>query len=296
VAFDNPVPLYLPLYIKSRHQDIARLRADAQAAGTPDLDEHVLFSTGWEWGYWQNDAFTLRMGYELPDDWGELVRDWFAVDGADGLALAQAVIDLAEAQHTALVAGRGAAYLAGRDAAMDVGFGAGIVAAPDRVGFEELAAMGQAERAAFDAGTLEPLRGLEAATAQALDAVQALDLVSRDRWAQEVRDGVEVDLHRVRFTLGLYQAVLASAAGEDPAPSLAAADQAWAQARVVVDRRHADLHDPLGATLVDDDVQNPTIYDYGYLLRAQELCFWERERIQAARLLEGSEAQVPSCF
>ncbi|MCK6503207.1 hypothetical protein L6R53_07395 [Myxococcota bacterium] len=296
VAFDNPVPLYLPLYVKSRHHDIASLRADALAAGAPDLDEHVLFSTGWEWGYWQNDAFTLRMGYELPPDWGDLYRDWFAVDGADGLALAQAVVDLAEAQHVALIEGRGAAYLAGRDAAMDVGFGAGIVAAPDRLGFEELAALGEAERAAFDAATLEPLRGLEAATAQALDAVQALDLVRTDRWAQEIRDGVEVDLYRVRFTLGLYQAVLAGAAGEDPTPSLAAADEAWAQARAVVDRRHADLHDPLGETLVDDGVENPTIYDYGYLLRAGELCFWERERVQAARLLEGSDEQVPSCF
>ena len=301
VAFDNPVPLFLPLYVKSRHQDIATLRADALAGGYADLDEHVLFSTGWEWGYWQNDAFTLRMGYSLPQDWGDLYRDWFAVDGTEGLALAEAAVTLAEAQHSALIQGRGAAYLAGRDAAMDVGFGAGIVAAPDRVELAELAALPAQARADFQVSTLDPLRALEATTTQVLASVEALDLVRTDPWAQELRDGVEIDLYRVRFVLGLYDAVLAGAEGGDPAVGLAAeylaaADTAWQAARVVVDRRHAALHDPLGGTLIDDGVENATIYDYGYLLRAEELCFWERERIQAARLLEGSEEQVPSCF
>jgi len=292
VAFDNPVPLFLPLYVRSRWSDLQRIRAATQEAGSPDLDEHMLFSTGWEWGYWQNDAFTLRMGWSLPADWGDLYRDWFSVDGAEGLALAQAVVDLGETQQVALIDQRGAAYLAGRDATMDIGYNAGIVGAPDRVELAALATMEPADQQAFADALLPTLEGLEAATADAESRISALSLVDRDPWAAEIRDGVQIDLLRTRFVRHLYQAVLAA----DPAPDLAAADQAWSQARTVVDRRHAALHDPLGSVLIDDNVPNPTIYDYGYLVRAEDLCFWERQRVQAAQVLEGSTELPPPCF
>ena len=38
-------------------------------AGLPSLDEQVLFSSGWEWGYWQNDYVTLRQGYTRAARW-----------------------------------------------------------------------------------------------------------------------------------------------------------------------------------------------------------------------------------
>ncbi len=294
VAFDNPVPLYLPVYVHSRYRDLEQIRLSAQANGHADLSEHVLFSSGWEWGYWQNDAFTLRMGYTLPESWGDLYRDWFAVDAGEGLRLAEAVVALAEAQHRGLIEARLAPYLAGRDTVMDIGFGAGIVAAPDRVELAELAVADAKGRAAFEAEVLAPLATLEQETAQALSRVQVPGLQSGDRdvWAQEVVDGIEIDLQRTRFVLALYRAVLA----EDPAAELALADEAHDLARGVVDRRHADLHDPIGSTLIADDVANATIYDYGYLVRAEQLCFWERERTQAANLLEGSDELPPSCF
>src|SRR6185503_18193487 len=49
VAFDNSVPMYLPLYVRSRWLDLDRIHAQAAAAGHADLAEHVLFSSGWEW-------------------------------------------------------------------------------------------------------------------------------------------------------------------------------------------------------------------------------------------------------
>jgi hypothetical protein len=63
-AFDNPMPLYLPVYIKSRFEDMKEL----SDAGYP-LDQHVTFSSGWEWGYWQTDVAVLRMGWSLPETW-----------------------------------------------------------------------------------------------------------------------------------------------------------------------------------------------------------------------------------
>lgn len=294
VAFDTPVPLYLPVYVRSRHHDLMEIRSSAQTLGHADLQEHVLFSSGWEWGYWQNDAFTLRMGYTLPESWGDLYRDWFAVEAGEGERLAEAVIALGEAQHTGLIEQRLAAYLAGRDTVMDIGFGAGIVAAPDRVELSELAVADEATRASFQTEVLEPLAVLEEATSLVLGKVEALgpNGERRDTWSQEIVDGVAIDLLRARFVGALYRAVLA----EDPAVDLALADEALAEARMVVARRHADLHDPIGDTLLADEVGNATIYDYGYLLRADQLCFWERERTQAANLLEGASETPPSCF
>ena len=69
VAFDDSVPAYLPLYIRSRYQDLAAF---------PDLQDHVLFSTGWEWGYWQNDVAALRMSWAVPDAWEDTVAWMFA--------------------------------------------------------------------------------------------------------------------------------------------------------------------------------------------------------------------------
>jgi hypothetical protein len=62
-----------------------------------------------------------------------------------------------------------------------------------------------------------------------------------------------------------------------------------------VDERHAHLHDPAGATLISPDWDNPTIYDYGYLLRADELCFWERERAELDVVMGLPDITVPAC-
>ena len=292
VAFDDSVPQYLPLYVRSRHRDLAGLRAEADTLGIDRLQEHVLFSTGWEWGYWQNDVMSLRMSYALPEDWGDLYRDWWAVEGDDGRDLAESIVALAEAQQRAHIEGRAAAYLASRDAVMDVGYAAGIVAAPDRIELAVLASLPEAEQQAFADGTLAVLASYEAEVAAVYQQLVLNPVLGRDPFAVEVRDGVEIDLLRARFVLALYRAVLAP----DPAEQLALADAALLQATAVVARRHADLHDPLGATLVDPAVPNPTIYDYGYLARADELCFWQRERVLAARALEGSTEAIPACI
>ena len=44
IAFDNSLPTYLPLYMRSRFVDLSEMKK----VGT--LHDHVLFSTGWEWG------------------------------------------------------------------------------------------------------------------------------------------------------------------------------------------------------------------------------------------------------
>jgi len=289
VAFDNPVPTYLPLYARSRWLDMDRIRAEDVGA----LQTHVLFSTGWEWGYWQNDYATLRMNYRLEDDWLTHVQQMYRPWGCEGEELAALVGELAELQHQILLEGRLAGYLAGRDAIMDVGYGLGIVSQPQRFTVEEVSGMDASARAAFEADVVEGLDALAVATWALDDRAQAL-AGNGDRWFVEVADGVRIDALRAEFAHAIYRAVLAWAETGDDGGWLAIADDLHTEARTVVAARHADMHDPAPDRLVDEG-SNPTFYQYGYLIRAHELCFWARERAEAAIVIEGSDETPPGC-
>jgi hypothetical protein len=277
VAFDDSVPVYLPLYIRSRWLDMSTLRNK----GLP-LDRHVLFASGWEWGYWQNDAATLRMNYTLPTSWEEAVRDLFA----EGTT-ADSVIAAAEAQRV-LIDARLGPYLAGRDIAMDIGDRAGIYSQPRRSTPAEVAALSEADRAAFATTVVAGLRTL----ADAQDAAAAG--LGSDRWAAEVGDGLAVNAARARYIAALYQAVLDQAAGGDPTANLEEADKWLAAAGAAIGSRHTHLHDPVGERLYQDNL-NPTLYDYGYLANAHTQCFWMRERGEVRKLLLGEAYADPGC-
>ncbi len=290
VSFDNSVPTYLPLYIRARFLDQSRLREDAQAAGFAPLSEHVTFSSGWEWGYWQTDYLTLRSHYALRP-WEEEVEAMLAPLG-DGGRAAGVIAALAELQHRHLVVGRLAAYLAGRDATQLLGRELGILGQPDRPTFEEVLAMDAAQQAALEASVVTPLGALAGETAALLDQ---LGEGASDPWLSEVRDGVAIDVHRARFAHALWSAALAAAAGDDPAALIAQAEAELSPARAVVERRHAAMHDRDPPRLIASRARTLTLYQYGYLREADRLCFWERELALAKNVLLGMAERVSAC-
>lgn len=297
VAFDNPVPMYLPLYMRSRFADLRGIRDVVDAEGLRPLDGHVIFSSGWEWGYWQTDVAALRSSYALPDRWEDPLVESFAVYGEPGRALAAELAALAESQHRTLMEEGLAAYLAGRDAIIELGFTMGIVGQPDRTTVDQVLAMDPVARAAFETDVVHPL-GAFASRCEAIDAaVSALELPD-DPFVREAQDGVAVDAHRARFVHQLYTAAVLHAAGAavgEVDAALVQVDAELEAARVVVARRGADLHHPDGATLTGRRVRNPTLYQYGYLREAHLLCFWERERALLRNAVRGEENRVPGC-
>lgn len=277
IAFDNPVPSYLPLYVRSRALDLNNL------AG---LQDHVLFSSGWEWGYWQNDAATLRMNY-TRGPWEDTFKAMFDADTA------ATVIDLVNLQHDALIDHRLAAYIAGRDLLIDLGDQTGIISQPDRVTYAEIYAADATTRASFQADVVTPLAAFG-------EAIDALPRPVGDSFVAEVADGIDVDALRARYAAALYQATLDAAAGADPTANLALADTLFDEAMVVVTRRGESFRDPAEGNGTNarwglESWDNPTIYDYGYLREAQKLCFWERERAQVRGLVLSEATTVPAC-
>jgi hypothetical protein len=294
VAFDDSVPTYLPLYARSRFVDLQKIRDAATSMGSPNLDEHYIFSSGWEWGYWQQDYATLRMSHTLPSAWGDEYTEMFAPWGAAGQTLSQKIIALGEAQHDSLMGQRLAAYLAGRDDVIDVGATHGTVSQPARPAFGDVIAMSSADRQTFAMNVVAPLDALAKTTAQLASDVAALGL-GDDPWVSEIIDGMQVDADRTAFAHAVWAAAVSLGDGQGDGGHLAEADAALADAKNVVAHRHAHLHDSSAARLTQR-VDNSTLYKYGYLFEADTLCYWQRERTQIGNAAQGTSATVPPCI
>lgn len=287
VAFDNSVPTFLPLYVRSRWLDVERIAQDAAAP----LSEQLVFSSGWDWGYWQNDVAALRDSFAHPTSYRALLDQMF---GPEHAALAGPVEELAEAQHQALIVDRLAAYFAGRDALIDAGARAGIIAAPDRIDVDDVAGLSVADRDAFATAVVDKLGAFASQLATIESHAPAAG--SGDRWVAEVVDGLIVDRARAQFVHACYRAALAAARGDSAGgeAALTAADAAYAEARTAVTRRHGDRHDTDPRLTVPGS--NRSIYQYGYLRFAEDLCFWDRERTMARNAVRGTTLTPPGCF
>jgi len=294
VAFDNNVPTYLPIYVRARWDDLFRIREAATAGMHGGLEDHIVFSTGWEWGYWQNDWAVLRMSWRTPDRYEDLVHDMLA-PLPDGAAAADAVIALADVQQDALIDHRLAAYLAGQDGTFELGYTRGFWSQPRRPSMAEVRAMTPEQRATLQTEVVDRLATLVTDTQAILDEVEALPGVGTDPFLAELRDGLAIDVARTEHARALWQASLHMAAGEDASADEAAMDAALEEGRVIVERRHAALWDPDPEEILADRITNALLYRNGYLREADQLCFWERERVQYRNEFHGEAATVPGC-
>lgn len=297
IAFDNPVPQSFWVYVRSRWLDLDRVRAFTREQGVPGLDDHVLFASGWEWNHWLFDSATLRMSYALPDDWRDLIRRPYTPYGDVGDSLAEAMIGFGEAQATHLIHDRLTPWIASYDNVMELGYEIGKIAQPVRI-LPRLWLDGTEPRSRLEqehAGLVNYLSDLETA---APDAAASPDnppaALLEHPFLLEAFDGLAIGVLRARFAEAQARALLAALDDEDPAPTLRDADEALRAAEEVVRRRHANLHDPDPERLVTL-ADNATLYNFGYLHRAETLCYWIRELNQLRNALDGGRRPVPGC-
>lgn len=297
VAFDNSIPQYLPLYMRARYDDMAGIAAAAAQGGHAGLQDHVAFSSGWEWGYWQNDWAALRMGWALPASYEALLADMFAPMGEAGQAAASLVAELTALQQTAHIDQRLAPYLASQDVTFAAGYAIGVWSQPRRPDLEEIIDATPEDAQQFAADVLGPL----GAFADELSALVggahggALAEASDEPVIAELLDGVEIAAARAAFVHALW---LAAATSDDLAArdaALADVDEQLTAAEVIVARRHAALLDPVPTTILARTISTSLLYQYGYLREANTLCFWHRERAQLRNALLGETTAVPAC-
>ena len=78
LTFDNPIPVYLPLHILARGSETSSWSARCSTKNGGTLDDHKMFNSGQEWGYWQQDyavgLVALEHGLSMDDVLGEIAR------------------------------------------------------------------------------------------------------------------------------------------------------------------------------------------------------------------------------
>lgn len=282
VAFDNSVPVYLPLYIHSRWLDMYNVQSKSMENGHNSLQEHVLFSSGWEWGYWQNDVSTLKMNWKIPESYLSVLEQLFS-NYSNGKQVAQTIFATAELQKEYLITQQLDAYYACVDNIMELGYTQGIISQPKRPSFEEMLTM--------DADTLE--NKVVVPFSEYSTQLQSYSFDALDAWQEEIQDGLSMDLYRAQFMQSLVQSVVAKIREEDTRVYFDTAQNVLEKAQNVVDNRKHNAWDSR-EKLYSTDI-NSTRYQYGYLYRASDLCYWRRELALARNAVLEESNVVQGC-
>ena len=284
VSFDVDLPIFLPHYVYSRWNDLHRLDGSG-------MDGQIVFSSGFEWGYWLNDYAAAMFAYEAALGWTAVVERFSRIFGPAAEAFHSLFCEIVEEQGSDLLEDGLIGYMIGYEPADDLGLMVGIHAQPEKVLFSELGRRGRAKVEEFEAGTLAGLAGLSDTYHDFSDRLDALrgDVPGASLpWFDEIADAVEVTSLRADHVYGLYRGVVArrkAELGMDPQglqeaeAAFAAAVAAREAAASVVGARRASYRYP--ADRLDGFYENPTTYEFGYLYTSRTGFYWLRDEAKA---------------
>jgi glutathione S-transferase len=115
VSYDVDVPLFLPVYPYRRVHDLRMIAQDEERGEMKRTGSHingqVIFSSGWEFGYWFNDVISAEAAWNPRAEaatsaqaFEEIIKDVFRLEGAAS-QLADILSKVAKSQHELLVKG-----------------------------------------------------------------------------------------------------------------------------------------------------------------------------------------------
>ncbi len=322
LSFDNPIPVYLPLYIQARGRDFELLKPVLK---TGKLGGHRMFNSGQEWGYWQQDYAVGLWGWNsdltMDQVLGEIfdplckVGDWqtgcaarteaIAVLKETMVAQKKWFLDLPDWRAKP---GGMYSYFAGEDPADEIAAVTGFEFRPVRPSFNLLAGWNAEKLQAFRDGDLTALTTMEAEYAGWLQRLQAIAPQVPDAgkpWLDEVADGIEINQLRARQNVQLYGAVIAfrqaQLDGKDAKaaaqPLLDAEAQTLKDAQAVITRREAHYRYPAaqeygGGLTPETAVQNGTTYPWRVHTKTHLMTYWLNRDALARQLVAGQAAQT----
>ena len=312
VSFDADVPLFLPVYADRRRADLRRIAEDERAGrtGRGDLagsriDGQVVFSSGWEWGYWLQEVVAARGAWNpfpgLADDRNALRRSLDPVVRPFG-GVADRVRDLLvrvmRDQRALLIEGRvagrlprtavkrnGQAYMQGWETWDDVsgylvlfGIARGAMTQPDRLGMVRAPLPDDPDYWTEVEPLLAEMQRVFTSHADEFDSLRPLIPLRARPLFNDLADAARITALRAAQVNGLYGYVARRGTAEGLA-RLANARAALDQAAVVVARREAAYRvDP---QRIASWRTGPTAYSYGYLWTARTLYYWWRDEGKA---------------
>lgn len=305
LTFDDTLPLFLPIYVERRIDDLNFLST------VPGVDGHVTFSSGWEWGYWLTDLAIARGTWTPARTFDETLDD---VLGPFGEKSVDRVTRLTLEQKDALLDGGLTPFLTGEDVPTEIGVAAGIV-------FHSLippaASVLSMTESALDSYTdsLDALEehcvavreiadewradvggGLtphEVVFPMALESPRPAAVIGRSPILEELRDATAITALRCensllgqRALVAARRIALALEPSGDPEALLASARSLTQQAQqIVVLREAAYRYEP--DRVSSDANENATDYDYRVNGRTHRLFFWHYRDDAIAAALAG---------
>ena len=320
VNFDTDVPLFLPVYAERRVDDL-RLLLREQNAGRfgqgKAMDGQMIFSSGWEWGYWLNDVVAARAAWNphleaatSNESMTMILRPLARAFGGGGDAALAWIASTASVQRELLSDGRvggvapadiekrnGIAYLAGFDAMTDLaadaqklGLEIAPVTQPKKLGLVEV-------RNPLHAGPdyddeVEPLLGEMETRFGGLSApawVDAVPATARDL-SDDLRDAARMTALRAKQVHGLYDYAASWPLGNPDMrlQRLQSARDALDEAATVVAQREAHYRVPVAR--IAGWRETPVAYSFTYLWPVHSLYFWWRDEGKAV------DAPVSPCY
>jgi len=285
LSFDNPIPVYLPLYLRTRGRDIELVKPLLASRGGGTLVGHRMFNSGHEWGYWQQDYAVGLWHWNADVSRKQVLGELFdplceparLADGCNARDVAIEVFEelmtwqqaefIDEPDYKGLTGGR-FFYYSGEDPADEVAEATGFAFRPVRVAFNKVAKWATKELQHFrdtDLAALTKSDEVHAAWLKSLAAIADQVPTAGRPWLDEVVDGIAINQLRARQTAQLYGAVLAwrdaelaldktSADSGLPTPAAAAAPllaeaaKTLTAAEVVIRRREAAYRYPAAQT------------------------------------------------
>ncbi|MBI4816895.1 MAG: hypothetical protein HY791_11585 [Deltaproteobacteria bacterium] len=316
VSFDIDVPLFLPLYGERRFHDL-RILAKDELDGTMGrgshqgarMDGQIVFSSGWEWGYWLNDVVAARAAWNpmslVSDERAalrQLVSRALSSFGPEKDQWADFWVRSAVAQEELLIEGRvngvapsdiekrnGQAYLQGYETWDEVGELATslglvtMITQPEKLGMVEM--RNPLHGGPGYSAEVEPLLAAMARQFEDLaDEAEGLraNVPSYARpLADDLVDASRITALRARQVHGLYDYV--DGYWDTPEAQrrmrLDAARAALDAAAELVTRREAAYRVP--ADRIAGWRSGPTAYEYTYLWTVRTLYYWWRDEGKA---------------
>jgi hypothetical protein len=289
LGFDNNLPLVLPLTGWSRMHDIQ------ETLPNYEVDGHVTFTSGREWGYWQYDHYLTRVTWDREVTWDNYLAWMEPVYGAAGTAIHEALSSWTALQKKHFYDENPLVYfyLAGELKQDEIGAQAGILARRPKIAFKTVLNFTEEELAAWQKTDFDMLARMlgeyeasYAPVADLSDVIAGLDSMQARR-VREMTRGLSVYLLRLRHAIELYSGVLEAREGNNDAAygKLANARIISAQAVQIFEEAEDDYRYPV-ELLARAKPKSKTSYPFGYLEQTSSGHFWTRRDDQLEILLD----------
>ncbi|NOZ86422.1 MAG: hypothetical protein GXP49_09145 [Deltaproteobacteria bacterium] len=207
LTFDNQVPLYLPITIEARDRDFQGIKHMLDNG----LEGALIFGTGHEWGYWQNEYCFLHMALDTSYRYTDCLKDLVSPMGRASPAVLQVMEDLIKLQENEFIYGNILRYLVGTDPETEAAYAVGVKFHPMPPAPREIGKWTREQVDEWLRGPGVELQDMDESYSSLLERMDAVrDDVPKKGipWFDEVRDGIAVTGLRARHQYYAYNAMV----------------------------------------------------------------------------------------